>query len=87
MLATATIGAGEIVHPGQNGVLCAIAAEAIADGLAQLLFKRDLAFDLAVKARADSDGYMVAAIAPQIERQLQEVITAFQASGADAATS
>jgi glycosyltransferase involved in cell wall biosynthesis len=87
VLATATIGASEIVHPGQNGLLCAIAAGAIADGLAQLLFNHDLAFDLAVKARADSDGYMVAAIAPQIERQLQKVITAFQASGADAAAS
>lgn len=73
VLATATSGASEILRHGENGLLCPVSAEAIAEGLAALLQDRELAFRLATRARADSERYMVNAIAPKIEEAIRLV--------------
>jgi glycosyltransferase involved in cell wall biosynthesis len=84
VVATSTSGASELIRHGENGVLCAISPESLAEALERLLQDRALAFRCALRAGEDSERYTLSAVTPEIERCLHAVLEEFRSSRARA---
>jgi glycosyltransferase involved in cell wall biosynthesis len=75
VLATRTSGSRGLIDSGKNGLLCEIAPDAIADGIATLLAQPELRAALVRQAMADVRRYTPEAVAPQVDACLREVVS------------
>ena len=76
VLATRTSGSRGLIDSGKNGLLCDIAPEAIADGIATLLAQPELRAALARQATVDARRYTPEAVAPQVDACLRGIVRA-----------
>lgn len=87
VVATRTVGANSLITSGENGLLCDISVEALADTLQELLSNPALAQHMAEVALERSNEYLVSAVAPRLNALLQRSVQEYQASFRSAGTS
>ncbi|MDX2143448.1 MAG: glycosyltransferase family 4 protein [Rhodospirillaceae bacterium] len=76
LVATRTVGAGELIRDGVNGLLCEATPADLADHLARLLGDEVLAMRLARQGQRDVADYDLPALAPRLQAILERVVDA-----------
>ncbi len=77
VVATRTVGASSLIASDENGLLCDISAEALADALQAMLSNPALAHHMAESALVRSEEYLISAVAPRLQALLQRTVQDF----------